>query len=327
MFAARRYGAWLPPDQLEHAAVAAGFDPTTVERMLLSRFAGRAFEQPVGSPDAALAAAAQGHEVLIHCSRFCPRCLHENGAWLLRWQLGWSVVCVTHRLLLLRRCASCGTVPKRILRDRWPSDLTGVLSDPGRCAHRSDGGLCRAELARTDTPKVSDATLVAQHRINTLLDGESDPTLAGVQLDPPVYLRDVLTLCNLLHRRAQPSAQANRLLRWDTGCMIIRRISRRCSPKRSRSRICPTLTRSPTRCVSSAMSATATTGRRCCPARPGRCPSRLPPRCSRRSARRSGRAPPDSWDFTPPRTAARTISTSDCNHGTSRNCLGRGLSP
>jgi hypothetical protein len=208
VFAARRYGAWLPPDQLEHAAVAAGIDPATVELMLLSRFAGRAFEQPVGSLDAALAAAGQGHEVLIHCSRFCPRCLHENGAWLLRWQLGWSFACVTHRLLLLRRCASCGTVPKRILRDRWPSDRAGVLSDPTRCAHRLDDRLCRAQLARTDTPTASDATLAAQHRINTLLDGESDPTLAGVQLDPPVYLRDLLTLCNLLHRHAQPSAQA-----------------------------------------------------------------------------------------------------------------------
>jgi hypothetical protein len=210
VLAAGRYGAWLPSDQLERVAFATGIDPARVERMLLSRFAGRAFEQPSGALDAALAAAAQAHEVLIRCSRFCPYCLHENRAWLLGWQLGWSFVCVAHRVLLARRCPSCDTVPKAVLRDRWPSDRDGVLSDPTRCVHRSNRELCRGQLARTDTPTVGVATLVAQRRINVLLDGESDPTLAGVQLDPPVYLRDLLTLCNLLHRHARLPADATR---------------------------------------------------------------------------------------------------------------------
>ena len=208
VLAAGRYGAWLPPYQLEHVAFATGIDPATVERMLLSRFAGRAFEQPAGALDAALAAAAQGHEVLIRCSRFCPHCLHENSAWLLGWQLGWSFICVAHRVLLIRRCPSCDTVPKAALRDSWPSDRSGALSDPTRCAHRSSRVLCRGRLASADTPTVGDATLAAQRRINALLDGESDPTIAGVQLDPPVYLRDLLTLCNLLDRHARPPAQA-----------------------------------------------------------------------------------------------------------------------
>jgi hypothetical protein len=82
VLSAGRYGAWLPPDRLERVASATGIDPARVERMLLSRFAGRAFEQPAGPLDAALAAAAQGHEVLIRCSRFCPHCMRENGAWL-----------------------------------------------------------------------------------------------------------------------------------------------------------------------------------------------------------------------------------------------------
>jgi hypothetical protein len=169
VLAAGRYGAWLPSNQLEYVAFVTGIDPTTVERMLLSRFTGRAFEQPAGDLDIALAAAAQGHEVLIRCSRFCPHCLHENGAWLLRWQLGWSFVCVLHHVLLVRRCPSCGTVPKRALRDRWPSDHAGALSDPTRCAHRSRRGLCRGQLARADTPTAGVATLAAQHRINALI--------------------------------------------------------------------------------------------------------------------------------------------------------------
>ena len=210
VLAAGRYGAWLSPGQLEHVAVATGIDPATIERMLLSRFAGRAFQQPAGALDTALTAAAQAHEVLIRCSRFCPRCLHDHGAWLLSWQLGWSFACILHGVLLVRRCPSCGTVTKAALRDSWPSEHGGALSDPTRCAHRSSRVLCRAPFASASPATVGDVTLAAQRRINALLDGESDPTLAGVQLDPPVYLRDLLTLCNLLHRYARPPAQANR---------------------------------------------------------------------------------------------------------------------
>ena len=104
--------------------------------------------------------------------------------------------------------------------------------------------------------------------------------------------------------------------------MTIRRNSRRCCPKRSRSPTCPTRTRSPKRCVSSPTGATAPTGGRCWPARPARCPSSSQPSCGGRSARRSGRAPHDNSDFTRARTAAPTTSTSDCNHGTSRSCSG-----
>jgi hypothetical protein len=260
VLAAGRYGAWLPPDRLERVASATGIDPTRVERMLLSRFAGRAFEQSAGPLDAALAAAAQGHEVLIRCSRFCPHCMRENGAWLLVWQLGWSFVCITHRVLLVRRCPSCDTVPKAALRDRWPSDCGGVLSDPTRCAHRSDRELCRGQLARADTPTVGEATLAAQRRINALLDGESDPTLAGVQLDPPVYLRDCsrsATSCT--GTRDRPRTRRHRVY-WGTDCMTIRTSSQRCFPRRSRSPISPTPTRSPWRCASLPTSATATTG-------------------------------------------------------------------
>ena len=38
----------------------------------------------------------------IWCSRFCPPCLREDGAWRLAWQLGWTAVCVRHQVLLAR---------------------------------------------------------------------------------------------------------------------------------------------------------------------------------------------------------------------------------
>jgi hypothetical protein len=215
VLAAGRYGAWLPPAQLQHVAIATGIDPATIERMLLWQYAGRAFEHPTGTLDAALAAAAQGSEVLIRCSRFCPHCLHEHGAWLLSWQLRWSFACPAHRVLLLRRCPTCAAVPVAALRDSWPSDRDGVLSDPTRCAHRSSRVMCRGRLARADTPPVSDVTLAAQHRINLLLDdGVPPPTLAGVELDPPTYLRDLRSLCRLVHRHSPTSEQRRSTARW-----------------------------------------------------------------------------------------------------------------
>jgi hypothetical protein len=99
---AGRYGVCLSPGQLDHAAFATGIATDVLERMLLSRYAGCVFEQAALSPGAALDEAARGHEVLIRSSRFCPRCLGEHGAWLLRWQLGWSTICPRHRVLLAR---------------------------------------------------------------------------------------------------------------------------------------------------------------------------------------------------------------------------------
>jgi hypothetical protein len=83
-----------------------------------------------------------------------------------------------------------------------------LLTDPGRCSHRPARKLCRTELASTDTVSVADnaALLAAQGRIDALLDGGLQPILAGIQLRPPIYLRDLLTLCNLLDRHAQPPA-------------------------------------------------------------------------------------------------------------------------
>jgi hypothetical protein len=45
--------------------------------------------------------------------------------------------------------------------------------------------------------------LTAQGRIDALLAGDARPMLAGVELAPPIYLRDLLALCNLLDRHAR----------------------------------------------------------------------------------------------------------------------------
>ncbi len=204
--AAGRYGVCLSPDRLARVAFATGIELARVERMLLARYAGLAFDRSKVSAPVGLAGAAQAHEVLIWCSRFCPQCLRDDGAWRLSWQLGWSTVCIRHKLLLARRCPKCNGVPEVGPRGRWQQDHRGLLTDPARCSHRPARKLCRTKLASTDTVSVAGnaALLTAQARIDALLDGQLQPTLAGVQLRPPIYLRDLLTLCNLLDRHAQP---------------------------------------------------------------------------------------------------------------------------
>jgi TniQ len=202
---AGRYGVWLSPDQLERVAFVTAIPAEVLEGMLLARFAGRAFACPSPTQGVVLASEPQAHETLVWSSRFCPDCLRDPGAWLLRWQLGWSVVCVGHRMLLARGCPHCGSVPRIGRRSRWPRDHDGHLSDPARCSSRHRGELCRASLAEVPAVSVAGNTplLAAQRRLDALLDGEHPPLFAGEQLEPLAYLRDLRVLSILLDRHTR----------------------------------------------------------------------------------------------------------------------------
>ena len=110
--AAGRYGVWLSPEQLQRVAFVTAIPAEVLAGMLLARFAGRAFARPAATQGVVLASEPQAHQALVWSSRFCPECLRDPGAWLLGWQLGWSVVCVRHRALLARGCSNCGSVPR-----------------------------------------------------------------------------------------------------------------------------------------------------------------------------------------------------------------------
>jgi len=198
---AGRYGARLCAQQLERAATATGIDGDRLQAMVLARFAGRAFPQTSISAPNAVPTEPRAHELKWR-SRFCPQCLREHGAWLLRWQLNWSVACTRHELLLAHRCRSCGAIPRIGAHARWPRDHAGELSDPTCCWHRRpQRELCRAPLTRQKPATAADiALLPAQRRIDALLDGHLTPTFAGETLEPAAYLRDLRALSVLLHK-------------------------------------------------------------------------------------------------------------------------------
>jgi hypothetical protein len=202
------YGVALSADQLARVAFVTGIPATRVDRMLLSSYAGHAF--PRSSLEGPLKLNRERHtwEVMFWRSRFCPRCLQQDGSWLLRWQLGWSVACVRHRELLHHRCPRCGDRPQVGPRQMSPQDRRGQVSDPRCCVNTHQRQICHAPLTATASISLANKPelVEAQRRIDAILGGQQRPTLAGQPLDPPTYLRDLRLLGNMLNGPAESVA-------------------------------------------------------------------------------------------------------------------------
>ncbi|MFJ3408288.1 TniQ family protein [Promicromonospora sp. NPDC090134] len=103
-------------------------------------------------------------------SRYCPRCLKENGGWWpLRWQLPHTFACLTHRCLLVTVCPACRRTPHSRVSDR--SGLAGTTRCTlGATRHARP---CYADLLAAPWPELlpdDDPRLAAQAWINTRLD-------------------------------------------------------------------------------------------------------------------------------------------------------------
>ena len=239
--AAECFGVGLSTDQLAEVSFVTGIEPDQLERMLLARYADRAFPRSSLAGPIRLRREVLAREALVWRSRFCPRCLREDGAWLLRWQLGWSVVCVRHRELLHDRCQRCSTVTRIGPRATWPRDDQGRLSDPTRCLNTHLRSLCGAPLRAASALPASEELVRAQARIDGLLEDRRQPTLAGENLDPPVYLHDLRVLANILYARPRlegaPDLAAEAARRCSTTHACSRRPAASARPGRpSRSR-------------------------------------------------------------------------------------------
>lgn len=136
-------------------------------------------------------------------SRFCPHCLaDDDGRWQLRWRLGYSIACRTHRCLLLEACPACAHPQRGRV---FPGELRPY---PGRCGCRAADGngrmaaRCGADLsaAATLTLDADHATLHTQHAIDTAVD--SGVAAIGIYREHPVAVSEFLTDLKALGTRA-----------------------------------------------------------------------------------------------------------------------------
>lgn len=193
-------GMRLSARQLEDAASASGLPPEAIRAMTLEHHAGRAFSLDDAGGAARLPRSVLAQEVSIFQSRACPACLGEDGAWLLRWQLAWSLLCPRHAVLLISDCPACGGQLDVARRARWSRDAEGALRDPCACRKAAEGRLCRFRLSGaaaidlTADPEL----LAAQRRLDSVIGGEGVPRIGGTEVAPLAWLRDLRVLAILL---------------------------------------------------------------------------------------------------------------------------------
>ncbi len=152
--------------------------------------------------------------LLMPGSRFCPRCLRENGGrWALWWRLRWAFACPTHHCLLTDYCPSCRR------RQRIEAPPMDFVPQPGRCDRPALGGRRRptpprcgallSDAIAADVP-TEGAALHAQRRI---LDVITTGQAAGDIYRPSAvsalaYVTDLRVLGEQLLQHATSSARS-----------------------------------------------------------------------------------------------------------------------
>ncbi|MGH3627864.1 MAG: TniQ family protein [Sciscionella sp.] len=157
----------LDADQLAAVSIATGVPADTLAAMTLDRYAGTGLI--VDRPARARSRPRWWRG--LNGSRFCPRCLSDNGnRWMLSWRLAWSFACARHHTLLRDTCPACRR------RHVWTRTLplgSPYLGDLGLALPENSprGGTpaCAFPLAEADTVSLDPEgpVLRAQHRIDT----------------------------------------------------------------------------------------------------------------------------------------------------------------
>ncbi|QIV81750.1 TniQ family protein [Mycolicibacterium frederiksbergense] len=155
--------------------------------------------------------------LLMPGSRFCPRCLRDNGGlWPLWWRLRWAFACPTHHCLLTDCCPSCRR------RQRIEAPPMNLVPQPGRCDRPALGGRRRSTPPRcgallsdaitADAP-VDSAVLSAQRRIlNVIAAGVASGGIYGDgSVSALTYVTDLRVLGEQLlqHATCSPSSPGN----------------------------------------------------------------------------------------------------------------------
>jgi len=200
-----RWAARLHPRELDALAAATGLEAHALRDMTLARYDGLGIttgRRPHRKDLGALRACDNPW-------RYCPYCLAElGGRWQLRWSLGWSFVCETHRCVLVDVCPQCERSPQRPIPMASAIPDLSVCGQPHRDARRRRP--CNTDLSGAShgaTPATADM-IDAQHAINAVIDQRATPFGAYRQQSAPVaaVLADLRAIGNqALTYRVYPS--------------------------------------------------------------------------------------------------------------------------
>lgn len=198
----------LDTDQLAALSTATGVPADTLSTMTLDRYAGTGL---VVDRDARPATRPRWWRGLTG-SRFCPRCLSDNGnRWMLSWRLAWSFACTRHHTLLLDTCPACG---HRHLWTRTPPPGSPYLGDLGLVLPENSphgrAPVCTFPLAEADTVSLNpeSPTLRAQYQVNATIAALVTAPGTATDLAPLQQVLDDLHAAARATQAALPTATA-----------------------------------------------------------------------------------------------------------------------
>lgn len=184
-----------------------GIEPVVFVSTLLAKTLPETWERAgatAGLGPAALRAAAGEHRKLLPAlpgagSRYCPRCLAENGGrWLLEWRSRWFTACRRHQVWLAERCPQCqAPVRTKIAAGHGPVP-------PATCTRALDRRRrCGAVLTETVMAGADPAALETQRWIEGLVGA-----LGGADADnAEAALADLPTITSWLARTTLPGPE------------------------------------------------------------------------------------------------------------------------
>lgn len=139
-----RWIGHLNQEQATAISLASGIDPSCLRAMTLEDYPSAA----VGFDPISANPAASYPWRHIRASRFCPRCLADNGGrWKLSWRMVWFFACLEHCCLLAHECPKCGAAQRA-------RPAVNSVPQPGRCAESvsptrsSNPQRCCADLSK-----------------------------------------------------------------------------------------------------------------------------------------------------------------------------------
>jgi hypothetical protein len=134
----------------------------------------------------------------VHASRFCPRCLEEDGGrWQIAWRMVWFFACPKHQCLLAELCPECSAPQRSFI-------TASLIPRPGRCwapvgesDRRLIGSRCAADLSvapfhelAEDHPAISAQSTISQ----AILDNSDFGIYQQLRAPLPEILADLRAL-------------------------------------------------------------------------------------------------------------------------------------